>query len=345
MTTVLLSVLTAFGLAALLSYPIVRLMRKLKARQTILHYVDKHSAKQGVPTMGGIIFIIPIAVTALIFADASSGMTVAAVGVTVAFGILGFLDDFLKIWYKRNLGLRAYQKIIGQVLISLIVGYFSYKNSNIGSEILIPFTSKTIDLGFLVIPFVVIFFAAVTNTVNFTDGLDGLASSVTMSYMVAFAAIVFILTGVFEDAGAGLFYLQELNNIIVTAAAAAGALLGYLLINSFPARIFMGDTGSLALGGLVASLAIFTRLELLVLFLGAAYVMSGLSVIIQVIYFKLTKGKRVFLMAPLHHHFEKKGYHESKITAFYFIITTVIGIICVLLYLLFAVDKTSYPIG
>lgn len=344
MITVLLSLLTAFALAALLSYPVPILMRKLKARQTILHYVDNHSKKQGVPTMGGVIFIVAIVITALIFADASSGMVVAAVGVTAAFGILGFLDDFLKIWYKRNLGLRAYQKIIGQVLISLIVGYFAYKNQYIGSEILIPFTAKTIDLGWLVVPFIVIFFAAVTNTVNFTDGLDGLASSVTASYMVSFAVIIFILTGVFEDAGAGLFYLQELDNIIITAAAAAGALLGYLLINSYPARIFMGDTGSLALGGLVASLAIFTRLELLVLFLGAAYVMSGLSVIIQVIYFKLSGGKRVFLMAPLHHHFEKKGHHESKITAWYFIITSVIGVVCILLYLLFAVDAPNYPI-
>ncbi|MCL2752469.1 MAG: phospho-N-acetylmuramoyl-pentapeptide-transferase [Firmicutes bacterium] len=333
MAKILWAALTAFLIAAVLGKPWIALMKRLKARQTILHYVESHSAKSGVPTMGGPIFVVAAIAAAIAFFDNNFGMALAAAAVTVAYGFLGFLDAFLKIWFKRNLGLYAYQKIIGQALIAGTIGYFAYTNPYIGNEIFVPFSRQTIDLGILMIPFVMVVFLAVTNTVNLIDGLDGLASGVTLPYTAFFAAVVAV-TAVWAAAeGAGPAQLNELGNLNILGGAFAGALAGFLLFNAYPAKIFMGDTGSLALGGMAASLAVFTRLELLVLILGLPYVLTGLSVILQVAYFKTTKGKRIFLMAPLHHHFEKKGFHEVKITAWYSILTAALGAACLLVYL------------
>ena len=249
----------------------------------------------------------------------------------LSFGVIGFLDDFLKIYNKRNLGLKAYQKIIGQVAISIIIAVFAYKNAMIGSTIYLPFSTATIDLGWLYIPVCVFVFLAITNGVNLTDGLDGLAGGVSVSYLFCFVAIAYFILNLMTNFDAVL--LNEQLNFLIIGGAAIGSLFAYLLFNSNPASIFMGDTGSLALGGLIASLAICTKQILLIPILGIMFVVSCVSVILQVISYKLTK-KRVFLMAPYHHHLEKKGLNENKIVVIYIVITLIICVSSLLITIL-----------
>ena len=248
-----------------------------------------------------------------------------------AFGLIGFLDDFLKIKHKKNLGLRPYQKIIGQALISIIIAVFVYLSPLIPNEIRLPFSQKWINLSWGIIPFVVFVFLATTNAVNLTDGLDGLAGGVSCVYLMGFFTILQL--SIFKTTNQA--FALELENLSLLCAISIGSLFAYLCFNSFPAKIFMGDTGSLALGALITCLAIFSGLELFIVFIGVMFVASTVSVILQVVYFKLTKGKRIFLMAPLHHHFEKKGVNETKIVTIYFIITAVVCVLTVLLEIKF----------
>ena len=313
----------AFGvcfLTTLLFSPFVfKLTKKIKAGQTILHYVKEHSQKQGTPTMGGIMFILPAIVISLIFFKTDFLYAVMSLGVFLAYGVLGFLDDFIKVHYKQNLGLRAYQKIIGQLGISLIVAIFVY--NTIGTSIYIPFTNQLIDIGFWIIPTVVLIYVATVNSVNLIDGMDGLCSSTSISYLLFFA-IILLLSG---RSLTGIEYV-EVNNLVLSMVCVIGALLAFLIFNVFPAKIFMGDTGSLALGGFIASVSIFSKMELLIPILGLVFVVTTLSDIIQVLYFKKTK-KRVFKMAPLHHHFQMSGIHENKIVFCYFIVSFIINLI------------------
>ena len=245
---------------------------------------------------------------------------------------MGFLDDFIKFKFKRNLGLRAYQKIIFQLLVSVAIGFFAYKSELVGSTLIVPFTDKTIDIGFWIIPLVSLIYIATTNSVNLTDGLDGLASSTTMTYMFSFILLLlFLLTGTLGAGGE--IQVVEYKNIVMLASVTCGAMLCFLIYNCFPAKIFMGDTGSLAIGSLVASVAVFTKTSLYIPILGIMFVLSSVSVILQVSYYKLTK-KRIFLMAPLHHHFEKKGVHEVRITVCYSVITLLIGVATLLVNIL-----------
>lgn len=327
MDRIFLSLLIGFGVSLFLSPLVIRLIKKLKANQTIYEYVDMHRQKANTPTMGGIIFLLGSIVGAVCCFSGSFNLGLVCLVCFVAFGIIGFLDDFLKIKLKRNLGLKAYQKIIGQVAISVIIAIFAYKNANIGSTIYLPFSTQTIDLGWFYIPFCVFVFLAITNSVNLTDGLDGLAGGVSVGYLFGFTFINFILLKtlpIFDSA-----VLVEQQNLLVICGSVMGALLAYMLFNSFPAKIFMGDTGSLALGGLIASLAVFSKQILLIPILGIMFVVSCVSVVIQVAVYKLKK-KRVFLMAPYHHHLEKKGIHESKIVVIYIVITIIISVASIL---------------
>ena len=284
--------------------------------------------------MGGIIFIVGIILSSLIFVSGQAQLSYITLAVLFAFGVVGFLDDFLKIKHKHNLGLKAYQKIIFQVLISVIVSVYAYFNGLIGSSIYVPFTNIEFNLGLFYIPFTVLVFLAITNSVNLTDGLDGLAGGVSLSYISFFSLILFTIVISLENLGASNILILEYNNIFLIMGASVGSLLAYLLFNSFPARIFMGDTGSLALGGLIACLNIFTKQTLLIPILGVMFVVSSVSVILQVIKFKLTK-KRLFLMAPFHHHLEKKGMYETKIVVIYIVITIIVGVICELMQIIF----------
>ncbi len=305
--------LLALLLGILLSFPILKLSKKFHLSQTILHYVDKHAGKSGTPTMGGLIFIFAIIFSSLFFLQGQILNSILALATMFGYGLLGFLDDFIKVKFHKNEGLKPYQKIIGQVGLSLIFAIYVYLN--IGGKL--EFFGLKIDIGFFIIPFIVFFFVAVTNSVNLIDGLDGLAGGVNSAYFLFFGFILILLG--FEQYALLCF-------------ACVGALLAFLIVNCFPAKIFMGDTGSLALGGLMASIAVLSSTELLMPIIGLVFVVTVLSDILQVAYYKKTH-KRIFLMAPLHHHFEKKGVHENRIVFVYILITLVLGLIVFLSYM------------
>src|SRR5574344_73991 len=330
MDRIFICILIGFFISLVVSPLIIKFMRRLKANQTIYEYVDMHKGKANTPTMGGIIFIFFSIISSFCVFSGDHKLATVCIVCMLAFGILGFLDDFLKIHYKRNLGLKAYQKIIGQVAISIIIAVFAYKNELIGSEILIPFTTSTINLGWWYIPFCIFVFLATTNAVNLTDGLDGLAGGVSISYLFGFVFISFAIFKCMPIYDANC--IAENTNLLVLCGGVIGSLLAYLLFNSFPATIFMGDTGSLALGGLISAVSICSKQVLLIPILGAMFVLSVVSVIIQVVYFHFTQ-KRVFLMAPFHHHLEKKGMYETKIVVIYIVVTLVICVSSILLTL------------
>lgn len=301
-------------LISLLALPLViSLSKRLKAGQPILKYVEQHKDKFGTPTMGGLGFIIPCQIVALIFA--SNGLSKGRIAgiATICYAILGFLDDFLKIKRKDNGGLSPLQKIIGQVGIAGVLSYYCYKTET-AYNVIIPFTDISVNFGWGIIPFALFVFIAVTNAVNLTDGLDGLAGNTSLVYFLFFGLILF-----------SMWKFEKIDDsLLVFTTAIIGGLLAFLIFNSKPAKVFMGDTGSLALGGAVASVAMFSGNSLIIPIIGIMFVVSCISVIIQVIVFKLTK-KRVFKMAPFHHHLEKCGYSEPRIVSIYVAVTSLAG--------------------
>lgn len=321
-----LSFLAAFALSLLLCGLLLPLLKKVKAKQEILQYVTEHSGKQGTPTMGGIAFILAIACISAIFCDWSNRPTAVVIAVFVAYGVVGFLDDFIKIYYKRNMGLRAYQKIIIQLAIAILVAFYVYGDVAIGDKIRIPFTDKQIKMGFWIVPFIVFIYLACTNGVNLTDGIDGLATGTTICFLAGMIALLNRELILLESVGDTYAYTQT-KDIITLCYIACGALSAFLLFNCNDAKVFMGDTGSLALGALVACSAIFTRMSLFIPILGLMFVVSCVSVILQVVYFKITKGKRIFLMAPFHHHLQKKKWSETRICVLYCTVTICITLI------------------
>jgi phospho-N-acetylmuramoyl-pentapeptide-transferase len=306
------SAVVSFIMVLLLGPIVIPALKRFKFGQNIREDGPKsHIKKSGTPVMGGIMFIIAIVITSLVIAPTITGVLIVAIVTTVGYGFIGFLDDTLKIKRKRNLGLRAYQKLIGQIVLAFILSYFAYVNKDIGSLIHIPFTSKMIDLGVWYIPFMIFTIVSTVNGVNLTDGLDGLASGVTVIISVFFAVAAYSIGN---------------NDLSIFCGALVGSLLGFLKYNSYPAQVFMGDTGSLALGGAISALAVLMKMPFIILIVGAIYVAEDLSVAIQVISFKLT-GKRVFRMAPLHHHFEQTGWHETKIVSWFCIFTAIFCLI------------------
>ena len=325
MTYYLLAFLISLIVALILGPIVIALSKKLKASQTVLEYVKEHSGKSGTPTLGGIIFILA-SMMSLCFFSKNYTLAMLALASMLAYGILGFLDDFIKIRYKQNLGLKPYQKIIGQVGIATILAFFCYYSNLVGTSVYVPFVKSTIDLGWFIIPFIILVYLAVTNSVNLTDGLDGLATGVSISYLLGFLTLLFL----YEKIAPSQEIAGELGNLILLCVCVIGALIGFMGYNVFPAKIFMGDTGSLALGGLIASLAVFSRLDLYIPLLGIMFVVSAVSVIMQVAHYKRTK-KRIFKMAPLHHHFQQCGVHENRITLVYIIITIIMSCLVVMI--------------
>ena len=324
----IIAFLVSFIFSLVLLPFVIFVLRKQKIKQTILHYVTMHQGKSGTPTMGGIGFIIPIAVCSLIFSFGAKTQALMTIIITISFALIGFIDDFIKFRFKQNLGLRPYQKIISQLAISVAVAIFVYKNELIGGVINLPFSKNYIEIGAFIIPFTILIFLATTNSVNLTDGLDGLASGVSASFLLTFL-LVMLAQLANRNAHESAQLVSEQTNIMIVCASTIGALLAFLIFNSNPAKVFMGDVGSLGLGGLIASVCIFSRNSLFIPIIGSCFVASSVSVIIQVAYFKM-KRKRVFLMAPLHHHFEKKGFSETKIVTAYVVLTLVLGFVCVL---------------
>lgn len=311
MRTDFLIVLIAGSASALLCVALIPLLRKIKAGQYILGYVKEHKEKSGTPTMGGVSFMLAIAIVSIFFGVYADKRAAVAITVALAFMIVGFLDDFIKIRFKRNLGLKAYQKIVFQLLISVMASLFCYFNKL--TVLNVPFSDISVDIGVFFIPVSAIVFIATVNSVNLTDGLDGLAASTSLSYFLCFAILLFLQSGGKE--------------MRLLCFCSVGALGGYLIFNAYKASVFMGDTGSLSLGGLIAAISIFTGNLFYIAIIGIMFVISSISVIVQVIYYKKTK-RRIFLMSPLHHHFQQKGYSESKIAFAYSAVTAATGLLC-----------------
>ncbi len=306
-TDMLISLILSFLVATIIGSPIIKGLYNLKFGQNIRQDgPQSHLKKAGTPTIGGIIFITSTTIVTFIMIRDIKDEAFVALFAFIAFGFIGFLDDIIKIVKRNNLGLRAYQKMILLLIVSGVLSYYSYVE--LGTKINVPFINTQWDLGVLYIPFVIFYFAATTNAVNLTDGLDGLATSVTILVMTFLSIVSFNLGN----------YTLTIFSIVL-----AGSLLGFLRFNAFPARVFMGDTGSLALGGAVATVALLLKIPFIVVIIGAIYVIETLSVIIQVSSFKLT-GKRVFKMAPIHHHFEHMGWSETKIVTIFSIITVIV---------------------
>lgn len=312
-------VLLSFVLALLCGFIFVPLLRRLKAGQSILRYVELHATKSGTPTMGGLIFIVPIIGVAVVLVDWQTPLSIMLLVASLGYGLVGFLDDFLKIKHHQNLGLRAYQKIIGQSGIALLVAWF-YTRSNPTGEIWVPFVNCFWQIGGVgIFALTLLILVATTNAVNLTDGLDGLAGSTSLIYFLFLYALLLL-----TDWGDEAVTLGHIVAIIV------GSLAAYLLFNTKKASVFMGDTGSLFLGGLVAMASLFAGMGLVIVVLGIMFVWSALSTMLQVAYFKITKGKRIFRMAPFHHHLEQKGWQEPKIVALYVTVTALMGVALVL---------------
>lgn len=284
-------------LTVILGFFAIPLLKKLKARQSIREEGPKsHRIKNGTPTMGGL-FMLLAAVLVVIFNKMIDPAVLWLLFLTLGHGFLGFLDDFIKAEKKRNLGLTAKQKMLGQIILAVLFCWGVVDTLHLPYSIAIPFTQIDISIGLLYYPFVVLVIVGASNAVNLTDGLDGLASGCCVIAFSAYAVYCY-MTG-FNDLGHFIIIL-------------AGACIGFLFFNYHPAKIFMGDTGSLALGGAIAGISVMTRTELLLIFLGMIFVLEALSVIIQVASFQLT-GKRVFKMSPLHHHFELSGWSEVHV--------------------------------
>lgn len=331
MIKILLAFLCSFVLSIILMPIIIKLFRKKQASQTILGYVENHKEKNGTLTMGGVVFILTTLILSFFFLDYNHTWFVVLL-VSVFYGILGFMDDFIKIKFKQNLGLRAYQKIIGQVGIAIIFAFFVYFSTS-GGEIFLPFTNKIVDLGFWIIPLIVVVMVATTNSVNLTDGLDGLAGNTTNIYLIFFVLIITLLQNKLYISGETGEIIQKMSDINTLSMLFVGAVLGFLMFNTNKASIFMGDVGSLCLGGYVGASACVLGQQLLIPILGFCFVFSAISVILQVISFKLTR-KRIFKMAPFHHHLQMSGFTEPKIVAIYSALTACLGVISVIFYLL-----------
>ncbi|NBI06759.1 phospho-N-acetylmuramoyl-pentapeptide-transferase [Senegalia massiliensis] len=305
----------SFIIALLLGPLSIPLLRKLNVGQSIREEGPKsHIKKSGTPTMGGIIFLVAAIVTSLTSGIINKDISLLIFS-TLGFGAIGFIDDFIKVVLKRNLGLRAYQKLLAQILIAVILVIYQTKTASQGTEIIVPFLNNFyLDLGVLYLPFIIFVVVGTVNSVNLTDGLDGLATGITL-IVLSFFSLVALKMGY--------------GAVTVFSAALAGGCLGFLKYNSYPARVFMGDTGSLALGGAIAAISIILKLPLILPIVGGVYFAETLSVILQVLSFKLT-GKRLFKMSPLHHHFELSGWKETKVVTVFWGVTVLLSLFSLL---------------
>jgi phospho-N-acetylmuramoyl-pentapeptide-transferase len=312
---IVIPVLISFVISVVLGPLVIPFLRKLKMGQTErVDGVQSHLKKAGTPTMGGVIFLIATVVTSLFYIK-DYPKIIPVLFLTLGFGLIGFLDDYLKVVLRRSDGLLPWQKFLLQVVVTAVFAFYLVNYTDVSLTMKIPFYSgHYLNIGWLAIP--VLFFAVIgtVNGVNFTDGLDGLASSVTL-----IVAVFFTVVSIGTNSG-----------IEPITCAVVGGLMGFLLYNVYPAQVFMGDTGSLALGGFVAGTAYMMQMPLFILLVGLIYLVEVLSVIIQVSYFKATHGKRIFKMAPIHHHFELCGWSETRVVAVFSIITAVMCLLALL---------------
>jgi len=326
------SSVTAFLITVLLAPPIIRKLRALNIGETIRRkhcpgLYDLHKDKKGTPTMGGILILLGIFTSTILWADMKNSLILFALMVTASLGAVGFLDDYKKLTSsskscKRGLSKRT--KLLSQIGIGAIVAVFLYMNPNTTNVLEVPFfKALAIDMGIFYIFFVILVITASSNAVNLTDGLDGLAIGCIVLTAVAFTGMSYV-TGHVKFAGyLGIYYLPEAAELTVFCAAIVGAGLGFLWYNTFPASIFMGDTGALALGGAIGTVAVFVKKEIILLLVGGIFVVEALSVLMQIISFRCT-GKRIFKIAPLHHHFQMLGWDEPKVIVRFWIIAIIL---------------------
>ena len=306
------TIVISFVISLLLGPIIIPMLRRFKIGQSIREDgPQSHLSKTGTPTMGGIIIFAALLITVV-----TSGIltrdSILLLMATLGFGLIGFIDDYIKIVKKRNLGLRAYQKLVFQIIIAVILAVYQTNTSVAGTKVIIPFVkNQYLDLGVMYIPFIVFVVVSIVNSVNLTDGLDGLATGTTI-IVLSFFSLVALNWG--------------MESIAMFSSALTGACMGFLIHNAHPAKVFMGDTGSLALGGALSAITIIMNLPLIFPIVGGIFTVEALSVVIQVASFKLT-GKRVFLMSPLHHHYEQKGWKETKVVGVFWFITAILCII------------------
>ena len=311
---IIIPVIIAFTISAVLGPIVIPFLRRLKIGQTERKELESHLKKNGTPTMGGLMILASIIITSLFYVK-DYPKIIPVLFMTAGFGVIGFLDDYLKVVLRRSDGLLAWQKMLCQLVVTTVFAVYMVHYAGISLSMLIPFSGgKYLDIGWMAIPLLYFVVVGTVNGTNFTDGLDGLASSVTIM-----VATFFSVVAIGTDAG-----------LAPITCAVVGALLGFLLFNVYPASVFMGDTGSLALGGFVVSVAFMLQMPLFIPIVGLMYLAEVLSVIIQVTYFKKTGGKRIFRMAPIHHHFELGGWSETRVVAVFSITTAILCMIALL---------------
>ncbi len=311
---VILAVLISFAISVVLSPIFIPFLKKLKFGQFVRDEgPESHLKKAGTPTMGGLIILCSVVITSLFYVKEDKEI-IPVLFLTLGFGLIGFLDDYIKVVMKRSLGLRAWQKFLAQVVVTTIFYFYITRTCGLGTETIIPFYGTITLPNYIFIPLMYFVIIGTANGANFTDGLDGLASSVTVCIATFFSVIAI---------GVG-------SGIAPITCAVVGSLLGFLVYNVYPARVFMGDTGSLALGGFVAATAYMLKMPFFIVIVAFIYLAEVLSVMLQVTYFKLTNGKRIFKMAPIHHHFELCGWSETRVVAIFSIVT---ALLCLVAYL------------
>ena len=314
-STILMSVLLAFAISVVLVPAGIPFLRRLKVGQTVRDEgPESHLKKNGTPTMGGILILISITITSVFFVK-DYPKIIPVLFLTLGFGLIGFLDDYIKVVLRRSLGLRVWQKFLLQIIVTGVFTFYLLHYTDVSLVMKVPSVSELyLDFGWMNIPILFFIVIGTVNGTNFTDGLDGLASSVTV-LVATFFSVVAIGTG---------------SGIETVTCAVVGALLGFLLFNVHPASVFMGDTGSLALGGFVAAAAYMMQMPLFIVIVGFIYMVEVLSDIIQVTYFKMTGGKRIFKMAPIHHHFELCGWSETRVVAVFSIVTALLCLVALM---------------
>lgn len=311
---IIFPILIAFVITTVLGPIVIPILRRLKVGQTEREELKSHQVKNGTPTMGGIIIIASVIITSLLYMGKYPKI-LPVMFLTLGFGIIGFLDDYLKVVLKRSDGLLPWQKMLLQIIVTGVFAVYMMFYSGIPLTMLIPFSNGYyLNVGIFAIPIMFVAVIGTVNGVNFTDGLDGLLSSVTIMVATFFTVVA----------------VGTASGLAPISCAVVGALLGFLVFNVFPASVFMGDTGSLALGGFVVGMAYMMQMPLFIIIVGFIYLVEVLSVMIQVTYFKKTGGKRIFKMAPIHHHFELCGWSETRVVAIFSIIT---ALLCMVAYL------------
>ncbi|KUJ95798.1 MAG: Phospho-N-acetylmuramoyl-pentapeptide-transferase [Desulfonauticus sp. 38_4375] len=322
------ALLTALLLSIVFGPRFICWLRKIKFGQYIQEEVSCHEKKQGTPTMGGLLIAFSVLTSVLLWGDLTNKYIWLSIFVFVGFGLVGFVDDYLKVVKKNNKGLSARGKFLGQVIVSVGVVTLLLTLPGYDTKLLVPFFKNfQPDLGLFYMPFAVLVMVGASNGVNLTDGLDGLAIGHTIVCAACFALFIYVSGHIHLARYLQIAYIPGVGEVTVFCAALVGAGLGFLWFNAHPADVFMGDVGSLSLGGSLGFMAVLCKQELVLVIVGGLFVIETLSVILQVGYFKLTNGKRIFKMAPIHHHFELKGIPESKIIVRFWILSILLALI------------------